>query len=52
MIYAIAVLAILHYWWHKAGKSDYETVSIYLAVIVVLLLVRLPFIRQRIQIKK
>jgi sulfoxide reductase heme-binding subunit YedZ len=52
MIYGIAVLAILHYWWHKAGKSDYETVSTYLAVIVVLLLLRLPFIRQRIQMKK
>ena len=52
LIYAIAVLAILHYWWHKAGKSDYETVSIYLGVIVLLLLLRLPFIRQYIQIKK
>jgi methionine sulfoxide reductase heme-binding subunit len=52
LIYAIAVLAILHYWWHKAGKSDYETVSIYLGVIVVLLLLRLPFIRQYVQIKK
>jgi len=52
MVYAIAILAILHYWWHKAGKSDYETVSIYLGVIVVLLLLRLPFIRQFVQIKK
>jgi sulfoxide reductase heme-binding subunit YedZ len=52
LIYAIAVLAILHYWWHKAGKSDYETVSIYLGIIVVLLLLRLPFIRQFVQIKK
>ena len=52
MIYGIAVLAILHYWWHKAGKSDYETVTIYLGVIVVLLLLRLPFIQRYIQIKK
>jgi sulfoxide reductase heme-binding subunit YedZ len=52
MVYGIAILAILHYWWHKAGKSDYETVSIYLGVIVVLLLLRLPFIQQHIQIKK
>jgi sulfoxide reductase heme-binding subunit YedZ len=52
LIYAIAVLAILHYWWHKAGKSDYETVSIYLGVIVVLLLLRLPFVRHFVQIKK
>jgi sulfoxide reductase heme-binding subunit YedZ len=52
LVYAIAVLAILHYWWHKAGKSDYETVSIYLAVVAVLLLLRLPFIQQFLQIKK
>jgi len=52
MVYAIAMLAILHYWWHKAGKSDYETVSIYLGVIVVLLLLRLPFIQQHVQNKK
>jgi len=51
MVYAIAVLAILHYWWHKAGKSDYETVSIYLGVIMVLLLLRLPFIRQYLENK-
>ena len=52
MVYGIAILAILHYWWHKAGKSDYETASIYLGVIVVLLLLRLPFVQQYIQIKK
>ena len=52
MIYGIAILAILHYWWHKAGKSDYETVSIYLGVIVLLLLLRLPFMQRYIQIKK
>jgi methionine sulfoxide reductase heme-binding subunit len=52
MIYGIAILAILHYWWHKAGKSDYETVSIYLGVVVVLLLFRLPFIQQYVQNKK
>lgn len=32
-IYAIAVLAILHYWWHKAGKHDFGEVSIYAAVV-------------------
>jgi len=36
-IYAIAVLAILHYWWHKAGKHDFAEVSIYAAVMAVLL---------------
>lgn len=23
LVYAIAVLAVLHYWWHKAGKNDF-----------------------------
>ncbi|MBY4898342.1 protein-methionine-sulfoxide reductase heme-binding subunit MsrQ [Cupriavidus sp. AU9028] len=36
-IYAIAVLVILHYWWHKAGKNDFGEVSIYAAVVAVLL---------------
>lgn len=40
-IYAIAVLAILHYWWHKAGKNDFGEVSIYAAVVATLLGARL-----------
>jgi sulfoxide reductase heme-binding subunit YedZ len=40
-VYAIAVLAILHYWWHKAGKNDFGEVSIYAAVVFVLLGLRL-----------
>lgn len=31
-IYLIGVLAILHYWWHKQGKNDFDTVLIYAAV--------------------
>ncbi|WP_042882556.1 protein-methionine-sulfoxide reductase heme-binding subunit MsrQ [Cupriavidus necator] len=37
LVYAIAVLAILHYWWHKAGKNDFSEVSIYAAVVFALL---------------
>ncbi len=37
LVYAIAVLAILHYWWHKAGKNDFGEVSIYAAVVFMLL---------------
>ena len=47
-IYVIALMAITHYWWHKAGKNDLQTVSIYAAIIVCLLLMRLPLIRKRI----
>ncbi len=37
LIYVIAMLALLHYYWHKAGKSDFATVTIYAAVLVLLL---------------
>jgi len=36
-VYATGLLAILHYWLHKAGKNDYAEVSIYGAVLAVLL---------------
>ncbi|SDD68312.1 sulfoxide reductase heme-binding subunit YedZ [Cupriavidus sp. YR651] len=39
-VYAIAVLGILHYWWHKAGKHDFSEVSIYAGVVFVLLAMR------------
>jgi sulfoxide reductase heme-binding subunit YedZ len=37
LVYLIALLAILHYWWHKAGKNDFSEVTVYAAVIGVLL---------------
>jgi len=45
LVYLIACTAIVHYWWHKAGKNDLETVSIYGVVICLLLIFRLPFIK-------
>jgi len=41
LVYVIAIAAILHYWWHKAGKNDFATVSIYAAVVAALLGIRL-----------
>jgi sulfoxide reductase heme-binding subunit YedZ len=41
LIYLIAIAAILHYWWHKAGKNDFATVRIYAAVVAALLGIRL-----------
>ncbi len=41
LVYLIAIAAILHYWWHKAGKNDFATVSIYAAVVAGLLGIRL-----------
>ena len=46
LIYLIACTAILHYWWHKAGKNDLDTVTIYAVVLVLLLSCRIPYIRQ------
>ncbi|ATG18741.1 protein-methionine-sulfoxide reductase heme-binding subunit MsrQ [Ralstonia pickettii] len=41
LVYATGVLGILHYWWHKVGKNDFAEVSIYAAVMAVLLGLRL-----------
>ena len=40
LVYLIAIAAILHYWWHKAGKNDFGTVSIYAGVVAWLLGIR------------
>jgi len=50
LIYVIACTAIIHYWWHKAGKNDLDTVMIYAAVILVLLAFRLPMVRKRLSL--
>jgi sulfoxide reductase heme-binding subunit YedZ len=47
LVYVIACTAIIHYWWHKAGKNDLQTVSIYGAIILLLLSCRLPWLRER-----
>lgn len=55
LVYLIACTAIIHYWWHKAGKNDEGVVMIYGAVLVVLLLIRLPIIKgylQRMSLKR
>lgn len=41
LVYLIAIAAILHYWWHKSGKNDFATVSIYAVVVAGLLGLRL-----------
>ena len=52
LIYLIACTAIAHYWWHKAGKNDLEVVSIYAAVLLILLACRLPAVKHLIQRKR
>lgn len=41
LVYAVALAAILHYWWHKAGKNDFSEVTIYAIVVGTLLGARL-----------
>lgn len=42
LIYLIAPLAILHFWWMKAGKHDFAQPILFGIVIGVLLLARVP----------
>lgn len=46
LIYVIATLGVLHYLWHKAGKNDFAVVFIYAGIILLLLIIRLPFIQR------
>lgn len=36
-VYASAVLAILHFWWMRAGKNDFAEVLVYAAVLAAVL---------------
>jgi sulfoxide reductase heme-binding subunit YedZ len=48
LIYVIAVLAILHFWWMKAGKHDLILPEIYAVIVAVLLSTRvLMWLRRR-----
>jgi methionine sulfoxide reductase heme-binding subunit len=40
-IYLAGALVILHYWWHKSGKNDFDEVIIYGLVMALLLAWRL-----------
>jgi sulfoxide reductase heme-binding subunit YedZ len=37
LVYAVAVLAVLHFFWMRAGKSNFAEVFVYAAVLFVLL---------------
>jgi sulfoxide reductase heme-binding subunit YedZ len=41
LVYLIAPLGVLHYWWHKAGKNDTDEPLIYATILALLLGVRL-----------
>jgi sulfoxide reductase heme-binding subunit YedZ len=45
-IYLIAILAVIHYFWHKEGKRDFTVVYIYTGIIFSLLFIRIPWIKR------
>ncbi len=45
-IYLIAILAVIHYFWHKEGKRDFLVVYIYSGIILSLLFIRIPWIKR------
>jgi sulfoxide reductase heme-binding subunit YedZ len=52
LIYVIAPLAILHYWWMKAGKHNFEQPIVWGSVVVVLLLLRVWWSVGRTRVEK
>lgn len=42
-VYAIAMLGILHFWWMRAGKHNFEKPILFGSIIAALLLVRVVF---------
>ena len=47
LIYVIAPLAILHFWWMKAGKHNFTQPIIYGTILGVLLLMRVYWAREK-----
>ena len=43
MVYGAAGLALLHFWWLRQGKNNFNEVWVYTGVVAVLLLARLPW---------
>ncbi|MER8124814.1 hypothetical protein ABS198_21255, partial [Acinetobacter baumannii] len=41
LVYAVAALALLHFFWKSAGKNHYGEVSVYAAVVGLLMAERL-----------
>lgn len=43
LVYLIAVLALLHFWWHKAGKNDFAVPTVFALIVAVEFALRLPW---------
>jgi sulfoxide reductase heme-binding subunit YedZ len=51
-VYAAAALAVLHFWWMRAGKNNLAEVGVYLAIVAALLLARVLLRYQKAQQNK
>lgn len=51
-VYAAATLAVLHFWWMRAGKNNLAEVGVYLAIVAALLLARVALRYQKAQQNK
>lgn len=49
-VYAVAALAVLHFYWMRAGKNDFAEVAVYAALLGGLLFWRLWFRRRRVML--
>jgi sulfoxide reductase heme-binding subunit YedZ len=49
LVYGVAGLAILHFWWMRSGKHNYTEVVVYAVVLGGLLMARIPGWRRKIQ---
>lgn len=47
LIYVIAALGILHFWWMRAGKHNFEEPIIFGTIVAVLLLLRVMWVVQK-----
>lgn len=49
-VYAVTALAVLHFYWMRAGKNDFAEVAVYAALLGGLLLWRLWYRRRRVML--
>ncbi len=48
-VYAVALLAVLHFWWMRAGKQNFAEVWLWGGLLAALLAMRWPAVAQRLQ---
>lgn len=52
LVYAAALLAVVHFWWMRADKNDLAQPRLYAVIIVVLLVLRVVFAWRRARIRR